>query len=199
MYKILDKQVLSDVSKLIVVEAPHVARKARPGQFVIVRVHEGGVARDVPACRALPAIAAPVFGWPVTVALRLGQAMQRRADTQQGARILGRADDMLIVRGINVFPSQIQDVISRIPQVGDHFQLILDRNKHMLDELTIEVELEDKAFTGDLKDLKAVQEHVQHELKAVLNIRTNVELLEKGSIERTAGKAKRIIDRRAQI
>ena len=83
--------------------------------------------------------------------------------------------------------------------MGEHFQLILDRNKHMLDELTIEVELEENAFTGDLKDLKAVQNHVQHELKAVLNIRTNVELLEKGSIERTAGKAKRIIDRRPQI
>jgi phenylacetate-CoA ligase len=119
--------------------------------------------------------------------------------TTKISRLMGRADDMLIVRGINVFPSQIQDVISRIPQVGEHFQLILDRNKHMLDELTVEVELENNAFTGDLKDLKAVQDHVQHELKAVLNIRTNVELLEKGSIERTAGKAKRIIDRRTQI
>ena len=119
--------------------------------------------------------------------------------TTRISRLLGRADDMLIVRGINVFPSQIQDVISRIPEVGEHFQLILDRNKYMLDELTIEVELEENAFTGDLKDLKAVQNHVQHELKAVLNIRTTVELLEKGSIERTAGKAKRIIDRRQQI
>ncbi len=69
----------------------------------------------------------------------------------------------------------------------------------MLDELTIEVELEDNAFTGELKDLKAVQDYVQRELKSVLNIRTNVELLEKGSIERTAGKAKRIIDRRPQL
>jgi len=119
--------------------------------------------------------------------------------TTKISRILGRADDMLIVRGINVFPSQIQNVISRIPQVGEQFQLILDRNKHMLDELTVEVELEDNAFTGDLKDLAAVQNHVQHELKAVLNIRTNVVLLEKGSIERTAGKSKRIIDRRQQI
>jgi phenylacetate-CoA ligase len=119
--------------------------------------------------------------------------------TTKISRILGRADDMLIVRGINVFPSQIQNVISRIPQVGEQFQLILDRNKHMLDELTVEVELEENAFTGNLKDLAAVQNHVQHELKAVLNIRTNVVLLEKGSIERTAGKAKRIIDRRQQI
>ncbi len=119
--------------------------------------------------------------------------------TTKISRLLGRVDDMLIVRGINVFPSQIQDVISRIPQVGEQFQLVLDRNKHMLDELTVEVELEENAFTGDLKDLKAVQNHVQKELKAILNIRTNVELLEKGSIERTAGKAKRIIDRREKL
>lgn len=119
--------------------------------------------------------------------------------TTKVSRILGRADDMLIVRGINVFPSQIQNVISRIPQVGEQFQLILDRNKHMLDELTVEVELEENAFTGDLKDLTAVQNHVQRELKAALNIRTNVVLLERGSIERTAGKSKRIIDRRQQI
>ncbi|MDD4749042.1 MAG: phenylacetate--CoA ligase [Methanosarcinaceae archaeon] len=115
------------------------------------------------------------------------------------SRLLGRADDMLIVRGINVFPSQIQNVISKIPQISDHFQLVLDRNKHLLDELTVEVELEEKAFTGELQDLKAVQEYVQRELKAVLNIRTNVELLEKGSIPRTGGKAKRIIDRRERL
>ncbi|AKB25071.1 Phenylacetate-coenzyme A ligase [Methanosarcina sp. MTP4] len=119
--------------------------------------------------------------------------------TTKVSRLLGRVDDMLIVRGINVFPSQIQDVISRIPEVGEQFQLVLDRNKHMLDELTVEVELEENAFTGELKDLSAVQNHVQKELKAILNIRTNVELLEKGSIERTAGKAKRIIDRREKL
>ncbi len=119
--------------------------------------------------------------------------------TTKISRLLGRVDDMLIVRGINVFPSQIQDVISRIPEVGEQFQLVLDRNKHMLDELTVEVELEENAFTGELKDLSAVQNHVQKELKAILNIRTNVELLEKGSIERTVGKAKRIIDRREKL
>jgi len=119
--------------------------------------------------------------------------------TTRISRLLGRADDMLIVRGINVFPSQIQDVITKIPEVGDYFQLILDRNKHMLDELTVEVELEENAFTGELRDLKAIQAHVQKELKAILNIRTNVELLEKGSIERTGGKAKRIIDRRVKL
>ncbi|WP_340818378.1 phenylacetate--CoA ligase [Methanolobus sp. WCC4] len=116
--------------------------------------------------------------------------------TQRISRLLGRADDMLIVRGINVFPSQIEDVIVDIPEVTEHFQVILDRNAKMLDEITVRVELEDNAFTGELKDLAAVRKHVENELKSVLNIRTNVELTEKGNIPRTAGKSKKVIDKR---
>lgn len=116
--------------------------------------------------------------------------------TPRISRLLGRADDMLIVRGINVFPSQIEDVIVRIPEITEHFQVILDRNTKMLDEITVKVELEENAFTGELKDLAAVRKHVENELKSVLNIRTNVELTEKGNIPRTAGKSKKVIDRR---
>ncbi|MBN2111163.1 MAG: phenylacetate--CoA ligase [Methanosarcinaceae archaeon] len=116
--------------------------------------------------------------------------------TTRISRLLGRADDMLIVRGINVFPSQVEDVIARVPEVTEHFQVILDRNQKMLDELTVKVELEENAFTGELKDLAAVKRHVENELKSVLNIRTNVELVERGSIPRTAGKSKKVIDRR---
>ncbi|MDG6243157.1 MAG: phenylacetate--CoA ligase [Methanolobus sp.] len=116
--------------------------------------------------------------------------------TPRISRLLGRADDMLIVRGINVFPSQIENVIVRIPEVTEHFQVILDRNAKMLDEITVKVELEENAFTGELKDLAAVRRHVQNELKSVLNIRTNVELAEKGTIPRTEGKSKKVIDRR---
>lgn len=112
------------------------------------------------------------------------------------SRLLGRADDMLIVRGINVFPSQIEDVIVKIPEITEHFQVILDRNKKMLDEITVKVELADNAFTGELRDLAAVQRHVENELQSVLSIRTNVELVEKGSIPRTEGKSKKVIDRR---
>lgn len=112
------------------------------------------------------------------------------------SRLLGRADDMLIVRGINVFPSQIEDVIVKIPEITEHFQVILDRNKKMLDEITVKVEITDNAFTGELRDLAALQKHVENELQSVLNIRTNVELAEKGSIPRTEGKSKKVIDRR---
>ncbi|WP_094227551.1 phenylacetate--CoA ligase family protein [Methanolobus psychrotolerans] len=116
--------------------------------------------------------------------------------TPRISRLLGRADDMLIVRGINVFPSQIENIIASIPEVTEHFQVILDRNAKMLDEITVKVELEENAFTGELKDLAAVRRHVENELKSVLNIRTNVELAERGTIPRSEGKSKKVIDRR---
>jgi len=112
------------------------------------------------------------------------------------SRMLGRVDDMIIVRGINVFPTQIQDVISKIPEVTNQFQIILTRNSNHLDEMTVQVELEKDAFTDNLIQLEKIQQHVVSELMNVLNIRSNVELLEFGSIERTGGKAKRVIDNR---
>ena len=111
-------------------------------------------------------------------------------------RFLGRADDMLVVRGINVFPSQIEDVLVSIPEIGNHFQVIVDRPKHGLDELSIKVELKDEAFTGELGDLTKVQKKVEEKLKAVLNLRSRIELVEKGSIPRTAGKSQKIVDLR---
>lgn len=116
--------------------------------------------------------------------------------TTKISRLLGRADDMLIVRGINVFPSQIEDVIIKIPEVAEHFQVILDRNRKMLDEITVKVEVSENAFTGELRDLAAIQQHVESELQCVLNIRTSVELVEKGSIPRSQGKSQKVIDRR---
>ena len=111
-------------------------------------------------------------------------------------RFLGRADDMLIVRGINVFPSQIEDVLVSMPEIGNYFQVIVDRPKHGLDELTIQVEMRDEAFTGELADLSRVQRRVENRLKSVLNVRSRIELLEKGSLPRTAGKSRKIVDKR---
>jgi len=111
-------------------------------------------------------------------------------------RFLGRADDMLIVRGINVFPSQVEDVLMKIPQIGDYFQVIVDRKRHGLDELYIKVELKDESFTGELQDLAKVKKTVEGKLKSVLNVRANVELVEKGTLPRTEGKAKKVIDLR---
>lgn len=111
-------------------------------------------------------------------------------------RFLGRADDMLIVRGINVFPSQIEDVLVSMPEVGNYFQVVVDRPKHGLDELTIQVELKDEAFTGELADLSRIQRKVEERLKSVLNVRSKIELVEKGRIPRTAGKSKKVVDLR---
>ncbi len=111
-------------------------------------------------------------------------------------RFLGRADDMLIVRGINVFPSQIEDVLVSIPEIGNYFQVVVDRKKHGLDEISIQVELKDEAFTGELSDLARVQKKTEEKLKAVLNVRSKIELVEKGSIPRTAGKSRKVVDLR---
>ena len=111
-------------------------------------------------------------------------------------RFLGRADDMLIVRGINVFPSQIEDVLVGIPEIGSYFQVIVDRKKHGLDEISIQVELKDEAFTGELSDLARIQKKTEERLKSVLNVRSKIELVEKGTIPRTAGKSKKVVDRR---
>jgi len=113
-------------------------------------------------------------------------------------KVIGRADDMLIVRGINVFPSQIESVLMDIREVGDQFQVIIDRQRHKLDDMHIKVELIDKAFTGELKDLESLKRNVEEKFKIVLNLRTEVELVECGTIPRTAGKAQRIVDLREE-
>lgn len=113
-------------------------------------------------------------------------------------RILGRADDMIVVRGINVFPSQIEHVLMRIPEVGDHFLVVISR-KDSLDEITVRVEMREEAFTGELSDLQRIQQKVQKELQKELGLRTNVELVEKGTIERSSGKAKRVLDLRKEL
>ncbi|KUK45606.1 MAG: Phenylacetate-coenzyme A ligase [Methanothrix harundinacea] len=111
-------------------------------------------------------------------------------------RFLGRADDMLVVRGINVFPSQIEDVLLKMPEIGDYFQVIVDRKRHGLDEIAIKVEMSNSAFTGELSDLARLQKKVESELKSVMKIRSKIELVEKGTLPRTEGKSKKIVDLR---
>ena len=114
------------------------------------------------------------------------------------SRILGRADDMIVVRGINVYPSQIEHVLMNIPEVGDHFQVIITRNG-TLDEITVRVEMRDEIFTGELSDFRRIQEKIVRALQKELNIRVNVDLVERGTLERFKGKAKRVLDLRKEI
>jgi phenylacetate-CoA ligase len=117
---------------------------------------------------------------------------------QKIARITGRSDDMLVIRGINVFPSQIEHVLLKIPEVGNQFMVYIDRINH-LDEMTVEVEINRDFFSGELTDLAKIQKKVGKELRDSLELRTTVRLVEPGSLPRFEGKAKRVIDRREAI
>ncbi|OPY40817.1 MAG: long-chain-fatty-acid--CoA ligase [Methanoregulaceae archaeon PtaU1.Bin222] len=114
------------------------------------------------------------------------------------SRITGRSDDMLVIRGINVFPSQIEHVLLKIPEVGNQFMVYVDRINH-LDEMTIDVEINRDYFSGELQDLARIQKKVVKELRDTLELRTTVKLVEPGSLPRFEGKAKRVIDRRGEI
>lgn len=111
------------------------------------------------------------------------------------ARLFGRSDDMLTVRGINVFPSQIEHVLKNIPEVGDQFMVYIDRKNH-LDEMIIEVEINKSVFSGELKDLAKLQNKIGKALHDTLTLRADVQLVEPGSLPRFEGKAKRVVDRR---
>jgi len=117
---------------------------------------------------------------------------------QKISRITGRSDDMLVIRGINVFPSQIEYVLLKIPEVGNQFMVYIDRINH-LDEMTVEVEINRDYFSGELADLARLQKKVVKELRDALELRTTVKLVEPGSLPRFEGKAKRVIDRREVI
>ena len=110
-------------------------------------------------------------------------------------RVLGRTDDMLIIRGVNVFPSQIEDVILAIEGVEPHYQLIVER-RDQLDELEVQVEMNEKMFSDEIGKLERIEKKIEADLYATLNIHTRVKLVEPKSIARSEGKAKRIIDKR---
>ncbi|MDK2796055.1 MAG: phenylacetate-CoA ligase [Archaeoglobaceae archaeon] len=110
-------------------------------------------------------------------------------------RILGRSDDMLIVRGVNVFPSQIEHVLMQIPEVSEHYMIILDR-KEELDEMTVQVELSDKVSIDKPVDVLNLARKIEEKLKIILGISAKVELVNPGTLQRFEGKAKRVIDKR---
>lgn len=111
-------------------------------------------------------------------------------------RIQGRVDDMLIIRGINVFPSQIEYALMAIPEVGQHFQIVVDR-KGALDDLLVRVELGQGSFSDKISDIMNVRQKVEHRLRNSLNVNVDVEIVEPGSLPRFEGKSKKVIDKRS--
>ncbi len=110
-------------------------------------------------------------------------------------RLLGRTDDMLIIRGVNVFPSQIEEVLLRIEGVEPHYQILVDR-KGALDNIEVQVEMNERLFSDEIKNLERTEQLIQGALNSALGIHTAVKLVEPKSIPRSEGKAKRIVDRR---
>lgn len=110
-------------------------------------------------------------------------------------KIKGRTDDMLIVRGVNVFPSQIEGVLFEIEGVDPHYQIIVDREGAM-DLIQVLVEVSSELFPGDMKELMEFERKIEVKLQTVLGIKVDVKLVEPRTLERTSGKAKRVIDKR---
>ncbi len=110
----------------------------------------------------------------------------------------GRTDDMLIIRGVNVFPSQIEAVLMNLDGIAPYYQMIVEREGN-LDKLTVLVELNEEHFTDEVRKLEAMTRKVTDAIQSVLGIGAKVKLVEPRSIERFEGKAKRVIDKRTEV
>jgi len=111
------------------------------------------------------------------------------------SKVTGRTDDMLIIRGVNVFPSQIESVLLEVAEVAPHYLLIVDRVDN-LDNLEVWVEMNQNMFSDEVKKIEEVERKIKRELESAIGINAKVKLVEPKSIERSEGKAKRVIDKR---
>lgn len=111
------------------------------------------------------------------------------------SRIMGRSDDMLIIRGINVFPSQVESVILDMPEFEPHYQLIVDRVNN-LDTLQVLVEVRKEYLSDEISRMLALKKRLADKLKSVLTVGADVKLVEPNTIARSDGKSKRVIDKR---
>jgi phenylacetate-CoA ligase len=110
-------------------------------------------------------------------------------------RITGRTDDMLIIRGVNVFPSQVEMVLMQIPGLAPHYQLVVDRVDN-LDILEVQVEVSPETFSDEIKRLEGLERKIRDEVQSYLGVSVKVRLMEPRSIGRSEGKAVRVIDKR---
>jgi phenylacetate-CoA ligase len=110
-------------------------------------------------------------------------------------RVTGRSDDMLIIRGVNVFPSQIESVIMEIEGLEPHYQLIVDR-EGSLDTLEIQVEVSEKIFSDEIRELQNIEKRIKKDVKDLLGVTAKVKLVEPKTLQRFEGKAQRVTDKR---
>ena len=110
-------------------------------------------------------------------------------------KVMGRTDDMLIIKGVNVFPSQIESALLEVKGVGPHYLLVV-RRENFMDTLEVQVEMADPSMLERFAELQNLERAVRHQLQTVLGLDAKVRLVDQGSIERFQGKAKRVIDLR---
>ncbi|MFP4071647.1 MAG: phenylacetate--CoA ligase family protein [Desulfovibrionales bacterium] len=110
-------------------------------------------------------------------------------------RVMGRSDDMLIIRGVNVFPSQIESILLETEGLTPHYQLVVTREA-TLDNLEVRVEVDEKIFSDEIKHLQRIESKIQKNIKEFLGVTAKISLVEPRSIVRSEGKAQRIIDER---
>lgn len=107
----------------------------------------------------------------------------------------GRTDDMLIIRGVNVFPTQVESVLCEMREVSPHYQLIVD-NKNNLDTLEVHVEVDEQFFSDEIRQMEMLSKKIKSQIEKTLGISVIVKLVEPKTIERSEGKSKRVIDKR---
>jgi phenylacetate-CoA ligase len=111
-------------------------------------------------------------------------------------RLLGRTDDMLIIRGVNVFPSQVEHVLMRIEGTEPHYVIVVDREAARLDDMEVMVEVEESFFSDETRRLEELRERIAQAIRDELGVSARIRLVEPKTIERSMGKAKRVIDKR---
>jgi phenylacetate-CoA ligase len=110
-------------------------------------------------------------------------------------RIKGRSDDMLIIKGVNIFPMQVERVLMDIPEVGTNYRIVLEQVDG-LDSMKVQVEVHSETFKEDMRHLRRLQEKITHDLHNELLITPRVELVQPNSLPQAEGKAVRVVDDR---
>ena len=111
------------------------------------------------------------------------------------SRVYARTDDMFIIRGINIFPSQVEDVLMEIEGIEPHYQIVLER-KAALDDMEVQIEVDPAAYPDAVRKLVEFERRVEDKLQEELGVRAKVKLVEPRKVPRYTGKARRVIDRR---
>jgi phenylacetate-CoA ligase len=116
--------------------------------------------------------------------------------TARMSKLRGRTDDMLIIRGVNVFPSQIEEVLISMPEIGGQYEIFVTRDEHYMDKIIVTAEVKNGALLSDAIAKERLEQRVRHNLKQILQIDAGVALTSPLSLKRYEGKSKRVTDTR---